>query len=139
MNIADNRPHVPPILEARNITAGYGDVTVLRGVTIEVPAASVVAVLGPNGAGKTTLLRVLTGLVTPRDGQLFLAGKDVTGARPHSLVRRGLCHIPEGRGVFPSLTVRENLVLAAPRGARTGAMRSSEPWRSFLRCGAAST
>jgi branched-chain amino acid transport system ATP-binding protein len=105
----------PPLLELRNVTAGYGEVTVLRDVSISVHASSVVAVLGPNGAGKTTLLRVATGLVKPRTGQVLLSGEDVTSQPPHALARRGLCHIPEGRGVFPSLTVRENLILGAPK------------------------
>jgi branched-chain amino acid transport system ATP-binding protein len=104
------------LLELRNVTAGYGAVTVLRNVSVVVEPSSVVAILGPNGAGKTTLLRTATGLVRPSDGRVLLDGEDVTGKRPHDLVGRGFCHIPEGRGVFPSLTVRENLILACTKG-----------------------
>jgi len=94
-----------------NVTAGYGDTTVLRNVSLRVPAGATVALLGPNGAGKTTLLRVASGLLRPWTGRLLVDGVDVTAASPHSLVGHGVCHVPEGRGVFPSLTVRENLLL----------------------------
>jgi branched-chain amino acid transport system ATP-binding protein len=93
------------------VTAGYGDTTVLRNVTLRVPAGATVALLGPNGAGKTTLLRVASGLLRPWTGRLLIDGADVTAAAPHTLVDHGVCHVPEGRGVFPSLTVRENLLL----------------------------
>jgi branched-chain amino acid transport system ATP-binding protein len=99
-----------------NITAGYGGTTVLRDVTIGVPPGCVVALLGPNGAGKTTLLRVASGLLRPTSGRIALDGADVTGATPHALCARGICHVPEGRGIFPSLTVRDNLVLLSKRG-----------------------
>jgi branched-chain amino acid transport system ATP-binding protein len=94
-----------------NVTAGYGDTTVLRNVSLRVPAGATVALLGPNGAGKTTLLRVASGLLKPWTGRLLIDGADVTAASPHALVGRGVCHVPEGRGVFPSLSVRENLLL----------------------------
>lgn len=99
------------MLQLKGIWAGYGDVTVLRNVTLSVPAGSVVALLGPNGAGKTTLVRVASGLLRPVDGTVSLDGDDVTGAQPYLLARRGICHVPEGRGVFAGLTVKENLVL----------------------------
>jgi branched-chain amino acid transport system ATP-binding protein len=101
------------MLELRNVTAGYGDTIVLRDVTIEVPAGTAVALLGPNGAGKTTLLRVASGLITPVSGRIVLRDQDVTGQDAAALARMGLCHIPEGRGIFPSLTVQENLRLSA--------------------------
>jgi branched-chain amino acid transport system ATP-binding protein len=104
------------VLTLTNITAGYGDTTVLRDVSLEVPAGEVAALLGPNGAGKTTLLRVASGLLRPRRGQVLLSGVDVTRRAPHQLARRGLCHVPEGRGVFPALTVRENLNLQSQAG-----------------------
>jgi branched-chain amino acid transport system ATP-binding protein len=104
------------MLEISRVTAGYGRTTVLRDVTINVPDASVVALLGPNGAGKTTLLRAASGLVPVGEGRLLLDGVDVTGRTTADLARRGICHIPEGRGIFPSLTVRENLVLHSPKG-----------------------
>jgi len=102
------------LLELRNITAGYDAGTVLRDVTITVPDGSVVALLGPNGAGKTTTLKVASGLLGTRSGQILVDGEDVTNMAPYQLVRRGVCHVPEGRGIFPSLTVTDNIRLQAP-------------------------
>ena len=95
------------------VHAGYGRVEVLRGVDLTVPAGSVVALLGANGAGKTTLLRVAAGLLAPTAGEVLLDGRPVTAARTHRRVRQGLCLIPEGRGIFPPLTVRENVAMFA--------------------------
>jgi branched-chain amino acid transport system ATP-binding protein len=97
-----------------HVTAGYGGTTVLRDVSLTVPPGSVVALLGPNGAGKTTTLRVAGGLIPPRSGAIRWQGSDVSGASPDRLLDAGICHVPEGRGIFPSLTVRENLMLFAP-------------------------
>jgi branched-chain amino acid transport system ATP-binding protein len=105
-----------PVLELRGVSAGYAGTAVLNDVSLTVPAGSVVALLGPNGAGKTTLLRVASGLLRCSEGSVLLGGEDVTRARPHQLVRKGMCHIPESRGIYPSLTVRENLVLHIWRG-----------------------
>ena len=99
----------PPLLELRGIHAAYDAINVLRGVDLIVPEGSVVAVLGPNGAGKTTTLRVAAGLHPSTAGDVLVAGHRVNGAQPDELARRGLCLIPEGRGIFPNLTVRENL------------------------------
>ena len=104
------------MLELQSVTSGYGETVVVRDVTISVPASKVVALLGPNGAGKTTTLRTASGLIKPAQGRVVLDGVDVTGRRPHELARRGLCHLPEGHGIFPSLTVKENIVLYSPRG-----------------------
>jgi branched-chain amino acid transport system ATP-binding protein len=101
------------MLTLDSITAGYGDTTVLRGVDFTVGDGEVVALLGPNGAGKTTLLRTATGFVKPRSGRIALDGTDVTGEAPHRYTRRGICHLPEGRGIFPSLTVLDNLTIQA--------------------------
>jgi branched-chain amino acid transport system ATP-binding protein len=101
------------MLTFTSVTAGYGPATVLRGVTLTVAAGEVAALLGPNGAGKTTLLRTATGLVRPRSGRIELAGQDLTGTAAHDFTRRGICLVPEGRGIFPSLTVRENIVIQA--------------------------
>ena len=98
------------------VTAGYGGTTVLRGVSLTVPDSSVVALLGANGVGKTTLLRVASGLLTPWTGRLLVDGEDVTGRPPHELAGRGVCHVPEGRGIFPPLTVAQNLELFSPPG-----------------------
>src|SRR3982075_2957605 len=84
----------PPLLEVRDLVAGYGDTTVLQGVSLTVPPGGVVALLGPNGAGKTTLLRAVSGLLRPRSGRVFFGGEDVTKSRPYRLVRQGMCHIP---------------------------------------------
>ena len=86
-----------------NVTAGYGDTVVLRDVSLSVPDSKVVALLGPNGAGKTTLFRVASGVIKPMSGRVRLNGEDVTGKRPFYMARRGLCNLPEGRGIFPSL------------------------------------
>ena len=113
---------VAGMLELRGIEAGYGEHTVLRDVWLTVQPGTVVAVLGPNGAGKTTLLRVVSGLLRPSAGTVLLGGEDVTRARPYARARRGLCHIPEGRGIYPTLTVRENLVLHSPKGDEAAAL-----------------
>jgi branched-chain amino acid transport system ATP-binding protein len=100
----------------RGIEAGYGGTQVLGGVDLVVPPSSVVALLGANGAGKTTLLRVASGALHPTAGQLLLDGDDVTGLKPHEMVSLGVCHVPEGRGVFPGLSVRDNVLLQANGG-----------------------
>src|SRR4051794_30862813 len=123
-----------PAMELRGIDAGYGDAVVLRDVSLTVPAGSTVALLGPNGAGKTTLLRVASGLIRPLAGQILLDGQDVTGRDTSNLSRRGLCHIPEGRGIFPSLSVRENLRLSTPRGSEVqGVERAVEAFPALGR------
>ncbi|HSZ36063.1 MAG TPA: ABC transporter ATP-binding protein [Acidimicrobiales bacterium] len=103
------------MLELRNVCAGYGTGRVLENVTLSVPDGAVVALLGPNGAGKTTLLKVMSGLLRPASGRVILDGVDVTGASPFELARAGVCHVPEGRGIFPTLSVADNLRLQAPR------------------------
>jgi branched-chain amino acid transport system ATP-binding protein len=105
----------PPMLEISGVTGGYGSTTVLRDVSLSVPRGSVVALLGPNGAGKSTTMRMASGLLRPQNGRVILEGKDVTRATPSRRARRGICHVMEGRSIFPSLTVRENLRLQAPR------------------------
>ncbi|MGI8710100.1 MAG: ABC transporter ATP-binding protein [Acidimicrobiales bacterium] len=109
-------PDQRPLLELRGVRAAYGRIEVLHGVDLAVPRGQVVAVLGPNGAGKTTTLLVATGQHPASTGQVLLAGRRINGARPEALARLGLCTIPEGRGVFRNLTVRENLVMASYRG-----------------------
>jgi branched-chain amino acid transport system ATP-binding protein len=113
-----DRPHVtePPLLELKSIRASYGPIEVLHGVNLEVPQGSVVALLGPNGAGKSTILKVCSGLLQPTSGEVHLAGRIVNGAPADQLARLGVCTIPEGRGVFPNLTVRENLWMATMAG-----------------------
>jgi branched-chain amino acid transport system ATP-binding protein len=103
------------VLEIENLTAGYGDTVVLRDVTLSVPDGTVVALLGPNGAGKTTTLRVASGLIRPMRGRVVLDGEDLVGCRASGRARRGMCLLPESRGIFPSLSVRENLILQSPK------------------------
>ncbi len=105
-----------PLVELRGVRAGYDGIDVLHGVDLTVGAGQVVAILGPNGAGKSTTLKVLAGLHPPTAGDIVVAGRRVNGARPDDLARRGLCLIPEGRGIFPNLTVRENLWMMTHRG-----------------------
>ena len=107
------------MLTLESVTAGYGESMVLRDVNFSVGDGEVVALLGPNGAGKTTLLRTATGFVRPRSGRVMFSGDDLTGSAPFKFVRNGICHLPEGRGIFPSLTVRENLTIQA-RGQDLG-------------------
>ena len=109
-------PDTPNLLELRGIRAAYERIDVLFGIDLVVPEGSVVALLGPNGAGKTTTLRVAAGLHAPSAGDVLVAGRRVNGARPEELARLGMCMIPEGRGIFPNLTVRENLRMATHRG-----------------------
>jgi branched-chain amino acid transport system ATP-binding protein len=104
------------------VHAGYGTSQVLHGVSLTVPPGSLVALLGPNGAGKTTLLRVASGLLRASAGRVRLGGADVTRQAPHRRARQGLCLVPEGRGIFPSLTVRENLELDVPPWVKDGSL-----------------
>lgn len=104
------------LLEVDGLTGGYGTTTVLRDVSLTIKAGSVVALLGPNGAGKSTTLRMVSGLLRPSKGTVRFEGRDVTSLGPAQRSRLGICHVMEGRSIFPSLTVRENLLLQAPRG-----------------------
>ena len=107
-------PANPLALSLDGVTAGYGATVVLRDVSLVLPAGTVAALLGPNGAGKTTLLRVAAGLVRTRSGRVSSHGADITACPVNRIAQTGVCLIPEGRGVFPSLTVRQNLRLFAP-------------------------
>jgi len=106
----------PPLLELRDVRAGYDGVTVLHGVDLGVAAGQVVALLGPNGAGKTTTLRIAAGVHPVQSGRLLLAGADMGRAAPRDLARAGVCLIPEGRGVFPNLSVRDNRLMMTYTG-----------------------
>ncbi|MCK6426996.1 MAG: ABC transporter ATP-binding protein [Burkholderiaceae bacterium] len=104
------------ILDATGVQAWYGSSHVLHGVDLQIRRGETVGLLGRNGMGKTTLIRTLLGHVAQRDGRITLFGQDVSRARPHEVARLGVGYVPEGRGVFPNLTVRENLVMAARPG-----------------------
>jgi branched-chain amino acid transport system ATP-binding protein len=105
-----------PLLELRGVRAAYDSVTVLHGVDLSVAAGQVVALLGPNGAGKTTTLRIAAGVHPVQSGRLLMAGSDLAGAAPRDLARAGVCLIPEGRGVFPNLSIRDNLLMMTYTG-----------------------
>lgn len=106
------------MLEVSNLFAGYGDTQILHGIDISVAAGEVVAVLGPNGTGKSTLNKVLSGILRPASGRIRFEGEDITGAPADTIVARGLIHVPEGRRVFPNLSVLENLELGSYRRGR---------------------
>ena len=111
-----------PALELRGIEAGYGDMPALFGVDLTVPTGTVTTLLGPNGAGKSTALKVVAGIMKPWGGSVHLHGVDITGRSVRELARRGLCLVLEGRGIFPTLTVRENLMMQTHlTGRGTGA------------------
>jgi branched-chain amino acid transport system ATP-binding protein len=104
------------IVDARDVHAWYGSSHVLHGVDLTIARGETVGLLGRNGMGKSTLIRTLLGHVTQRAGRITLFGQDASHARPHEVARMGVAYVPEGRGVFPNLSVRENLVMAARRG-----------------------
>jgi branched-chain amino acid transport system ATP-binding protein len=101
----------PPAVELIGLKAAYGRIEVVHGIDLVVPAESIVAILGPNGAGKTTTLKVIDGRHPTSEGCVHIAGRHVSGATPDALARAGVCSVPEGRGIFPNLTVAENLWL----------------------------
>jgi branched-chain amino acid transport system ATP-binding protein len=105
-----------PILEATGLNAWYGSSHVLHGIDITLRRGQTMGLLGRNGMGKSTMIRTLLGHVAQRDGRIAFFGQDCSRARPHEVARLGVAYVPEGRGVFPNLTVRENLVMAARRG-----------------------
>ena len=106
-----------PLLEVRSIRAGYGPIEVIHGVDFQVYPGQVAALLGPNGGGKSTLLNVCAGVHQPDEGEVWFEGENVTKTSAGALSRRGICTVPEGRGVFPNLTVRENVLMATQVGA----------------------
>ncbi|QIK75317.1 ABC transporter ATP-binding protein [Nocardioides piscis] len=111
-----------PILEVVDLHAAYGRIEVLRGVDLSVPKGAVMALLGPNGAGKSTLIQVISGQKKPTSGDIHLAGVHVQRQAPEALARVGLCTVPEGRSVFPNLTVEENLRLMSYAGVPAAAV-----------------
>ncbi len=109
----------PPVLEARGLSAGYGGAMVLRGIDAAIRPGEAVGLMGRNGMGKTTLIRALIGLLPAQSGHVLLDGQDAAALPPHARARLGIAVVPEGRGIFASLTVTENLRLAATRGEWT--------------------
>jgi branched-chain amino acid transport system ATP-binding protein len=114
------------MLEVSGLRAGYGAIEVLRGVSLAVGPGEIVAVLGANGVGKTTLNNAISGIIRPRGGAIRFDGADITGAAPARIVEAGLIHVPEGRRIFPNLSVRENLLLGGYRRARANRARNLE-------------
>jgi branched-chain amino acid transport system ATP-binding protein len=106
-------PAVEAILRLSNIEAAYGPITAIRGVSLAVPRGAIVAVLGANGAGKTTIMKAISGILDPTKGRIEFDGESIHGLEPDAIVRRGICHVPEGREIFPLLTVHENLMMGA--------------------------
>lgn len=100
-------------LAVERVQAGYHGLPVLQGISLEVPTERIVGVVGPNGAGKSTLLRTISGLLKPTEGSISIDGEQIDGRRPDQIVRAGIVHVPEGRQVFPNMTVEENLLLGA--------------------------
>jgi len=101
------------MLTIENLQAGYGKVQVLHGISIQVPKGKIVTLIGSNGAGKTTTMRAISGMIKPTSGKVSLAGQDITGLDSHQIAKRGLAHSPEGRRVFPTLSVLDNIRLGA--------------------------
>ena len=120
-----------PLLRMRDVHAFYGQSYVLHGVSLDVPTGSVVALLGRNGAGKTTTLKSIMGVLPTREGQIEFNGHSLQGLKPHKVARLGIAYLPETRGVFPSLSVAENLNLVA--GRRCGEWDLNRVYQAFPR------
>jgi len=102
-----------PILSIRNVESFYGPIMAIRGVSLDVHAGQIISILGANGAGKTTLMKTVSGVMDPEKGRITFDGHDIQGSEPHEVVQKGIVHVPEGREVFPLMTVDENLSLGA--------------------------
>ena len=107
------------LVEADGLHTYYGSHHILHGVSFRVRRGEAIGLMGRNGMGKTTLLKTILGLVTPKEGRVAVSGRDTTRAAPHRVARMGIAYVPEGRGIFPNLSVRENLVMAAKAGQWT--------------------
>jgi branched-chain amino acid transport system ATP-binding protein len=114
------------VLSIRNIESFYGPIMAIRGVSLEVREGQIVTVLGANGAGKTTLMKTVSGVMDPEKGQIVYQGQNIAGANPDKVVRAGIVHVPEGREVFPLLTVEENLKMGAFTRSDTDGIRQDE-------------
>ena len=116
-----------PVLRLLNVESAYGPIRAIRGVSLQVRRGEIATVLGSNGAGKTTILKTISGIIDPRKGSVEFKGEDITAQDPAAIVRRGLMHVPEGREVFPLLSVRDNLLMGAyTRSDRDGVARDME-------------
>jgi branched-chain amino acid transport system ATP-binding protein len=115
-----------PLLEIRDLVVRYGEIEALRGISLGVDEGQVVTLLGANGAGKSTTLRAISGLAKPASGDILFDGKSIAGLGPEAIVRMGISHVPEGRRVFPGLTVKENIMLGASNRKVAAAQLSRE-------------
>src|SRR3979490_304704 len=113
------------LLDVAGLCAGYGDVPVLRGIDLSIPAGSITALIGANGAGKTTLLRAISGIIAAEAGTIRYDGRDIVGMPPQDIVRAGLVQVPEGRRLFPDMTVFENLLVGRRRRSRGRSVRKT--------------
>jgi branched-chain amino acid transport system ATP-binding protein len=114
------------LLEIRDLVVRYGEIEALRGISLTVDEGQVVTLLGANGAGKSTTLRAISGLAKPASGDILFDGKSIAGLGPEAIVRMGISHVPEGRRVFPGLTVKENIMLGASNRRVASAQLSRE-------------
>jgi branched-chain amino acid transport system ATP-binding protein len=101
------------MIKVENLYVKYGGITAVRDVSFEVEEGKIIALIGNNGAGKTSTLKTISGLVKPDKGRIYFEGNDITGMKPHEIVKKGIVHIPEGRHIFPNLTVKENLIMSS--------------------------
>jgi branched-chain amino acid transport system ATP-binding protein len=116
-----------PVLKLLNVESAYGPIKAIRGVSLQVRRGEIATVLGSNGAGKTTILKTISGIIDPRKGSIEFKGEDITARDPALIVQQGLSHVPEGREVFPLLSVRDNLLMGAyTRRDRDGVARDME-------------
>jgi branched-chain amino acid transport system ATP-binding protein len=106
------------ILDVQGLVGGYGKMTILNGTTFSVPAGSITTVIGPNGAGKSTVFKAIFGLLKLREGKIIFRGRDVTGLSQRELLSAGICYVPQGRNIFPELSVRHNIALGAAAAGR---------------------
>jgi len=135
MPAAASAPAAAPevVLSIRNIESYYGPIMAIRGVSLEVRQGQIVTVLGANGAGKTTLMKTISGVMDPEKGQIVYRGRNIAGQNPDRIVREGIVHVPEGREVFPLLTVEENLAMGAfTRSDAEGVKRDQEMVYSYF-------
>ncbi|MBP2228416.1 branched-chain amino acid transport system ATP-binding protein [Azospirillum agricola] len=107
-----------PILTLSNVVAGYGKMTILNGTSFSVPRGSITTVIGPNGAGKSTVFKTIFGLLNAREGTVAFNGRDVTNKEPRDLLEAGICYVPQGRNIFPELSVRHNIEMGAVAAGR---------------------
>ena len=115
-----------PLLELKNVSSAYGSVEALRGVSLHVEQGEIVTLLGANGAGKSTTLRTISGLIRPTSGEIWFDGQRIDTASPEHIVRMGVSHVPEGRRIFPGLTVKENIMLGSTGRGRLSRQAMAE-------------